>query len=204
MTVDVRTDAHLTMPWPRWPLPIGEPDLSTATLKRAIASPSELEITVERVFNASPDLVFRMWLEPKYLTQWWGPKGFTSRLYTLDPRPGGKLHIVLCAPDGTRYPMQAMFREIVVAERLVLANLTQTQVDSPTVDGTTTVIFTERDHNTELTVHTVGSALYRAAILEGTEASWKQSLDRLDEVVARAGFLPPRCAAVYEAARSTV
>jgi uncharacterized protein YndB with AHSA1/START domain len=189
--VNARIDPHLTMPWPRRSPPICEPELLASTRKRVIASPSERETAIERVFDAPPELVFRMWLEAKYLAQWWGPKGFTNRLYTLDPRPGGKLHIVMCAPDGTRYPMQAVFREIVVAERLALANLAEPRLDCSTVDGVTTVIFTERDGNTELTVRMAGSAPYPAAALEGIETSWKQSLDRLDGVVARASFLAP-------------
>jgi uncharacterized protein YndB with AHSA1/START domain len=135
-----------------------------------------------------------MWLEPRYLAQWWGPNGFTNRLYSLDPRPGGKLHIVMCAPDGTRYPMQSVFHEIVVAERLVIANLSDTCVDGPTVDGVTIANFTAREMNTELTVRTVGSAPYpAAAILGGIQASWAQSLDRLEALLARVS-LPGRIA----------
>ena len=187
--MNARIDPRLTMPWPRRSPSIREPD----PLERAIVGPPAREITIERAFDAPPELVFRMWLEPKYLAQWWGPKGFTNRVYTIDPRPGGKLHIVMCAPDGTRYPMQSMFHEIVVAERLVIAHLMDTCVDCPTVDGVTIVIFTESDGNAELRVRTVGSAPYPAAIVEGIEASWKQSLDRLEALLSRVS-LPGRIA----------
>ena len=202
--MNARIDPHLTMPWPRRSRPIREPELLAATPTHAIAGPSEPEVAVERVFDAPPELVFRMWLEPKYLAQWWGPKGFSNRVYTIDPRPGGKLHIVMCAPDGTRYPMQSVFHEIVVAERLVIANLTDACVDCPPVDGVTIVTFTAREANTELTVRTVGSAPYpAAAILGGIGASWTQSLDRLEVLLDRVSFpgriaLPPRVQKIDE------
>ena len=191
--MNARIDPHLTMPWPRRSPSVRAPKLLGTTLAHAIASPSESGAAIERVFDAPPELVFRMWLEPRYLAQWWGPNGFTNRLYSLDPRPGGKLHIVMCAPDGTRYPMQSVFHEIVVAERLVIAHLMDACVDCPTVDGVTIVIFTESDGNTELRVRTVGSAPYPAAIVEGIEASWKQSLDRLEALLSRVS-LPGRIA----------
>jgi uncharacterized protein YndB with AHSA1/START domain len=192
--VNARIDPHLTMPWPRRSPSVRAPKLLGTTLAHAIASPSESGAAIERVFDAPPELVFRMWLEPRYLAQWWGPNGFTNRLYSLDPRPGGKLHIVMCAPDGTRYPMQSVFHEIVVAERLVIANLTDTCVDCRRVGGVTIVTFTARKMNTELTVRTVGSAPYpAAAILGGIGASWTQSLDRLEVLLARVS-LPGRIA----------
>ena len=35
-------------------------------------------MTVTRVFDAPRELVWKAWTDPKYVMQWWGPKGFTA------------------------------------------------------------------------------------------------------------------------------
>ena len=37
-------------------------------------------MVVTRVFDAPRELVWKAWTDPKYVMQWWGPKGFTSPL----------------------------------------------------------------------------------------------------------------------------
>jgi uncharacterized protein YndB with AHSA1/START domain len=42
---------------------------------------SEIErMVVTRIFDAPRELVWKAWTDPKYIMQWWGPKGFTARL----------------------------------------------------------------------------------------------------------------------------
>ena len=35
-------------------------------------------MVVTRVFDAPRELVWKAWTDPKYVMQWWGPKGFTA------------------------------------------------------------------------------------------------------------------------------
>jgi Uncharacterized conserved protein len=35
-------------------------------------------MVVTRVFDAPRALVWKAWTDPKYVMQWWGPKGFTA------------------------------------------------------------------------------------------------------------------------------
>src|SRR5882672_10194159 len=37
-----------------------------------------LSIIGSRVFDAPRELVFEVWTDPKHLSQWWGPNGFTT------------------------------------------------------------------------------------------------------------------------------
>ncbi len=55
----------------------------------------------------------------KHIEQWWGPKGFTTRVEQMDFRPGGICRYVMCSPDGTEYPVNGVFREVVPPERIV-------------------------------------------------------------------------------------
>lgn len=82
-------------------------------------STDERQIVSERIFTASPEAVFDAFADPKQLTCWWGPKGFTSTIDEFDFRPGGAWRLVLHGPDGADYPNEKQFVEIVRPERIV-------------------------------------------------------------------------------------
>jgi uncharacterized protein YndB with AHSA1/START domain len=56
------------------------------------------ELVITRVFDASPELVFRAWSDPKHVARWWGPRRFTNPVCKLDVRPGGKIRIEMRRP----------------------------------------------------------------------------------------------------------
>ena len=147
------------------------------------AAISDCELTLTRVLDAPRELVFRMWTDPIHVAKWWGPVGFTNPVCEMDVRPGGALRIVMRAPDGTEYPMIGTFRDVRAPERLAFAFTAVDADGNPLIDGLTTVIFTEKDGKTELTVQTRAVALVprAAGMLEGMDAGWHQMLDRFDE-----------------------
>jgi uncharacterized protein YndB with AHSA1/START domain len=53
-----------------------------------------------REFDAPRALVFEAWTDPKHLSQWWGPNGFTTTTSSFDFRPGGVWRFVMHGPDG--------------------------------------------------------------------------------------------------------
>jgi uncharacterized protein YndB with AHSA1/START domain len=75
-----------------------------------------------RVFDAPRDLVFNAWSERERLMQWWGPKGFTLDVGTLDFRPDGLFHYRIQSPNGQAMWGRFVYREIVAPERLVFVN----------------------------------------------------------------------------------
>lgn len=62
-------------------------------------------IEIKRVFDASPDKVWRFWTSAAGLQAWWGPIGFESRVASLDVRAGGGFDIVMkaVAPEQVKY-----------------------------------------------------------------------------------------------------
>lgn len=76
------------------------------------------EIGTTRVFDAPRDLVFRMYTEPRHVAQWWGPKGFSATIHTMDVRPGGVWEFVLHGPDGRDYLNRCVYLEVKEPERL--------------------------------------------------------------------------------------
>ncbi|MGH6672814.1 MAG: SRPBCC family protein [Xanthobacteraceae bacterium] len=152
--------------------------------------PVEREVTITRVFDARRALVFRAWTEANHLAQWWGPKGFTNPVCEIDARVGGKLRIHMRAPDGSIYPMKGEIRELISPERLVFTNIALDADGNHLLEGFTTVTFVEEGGKTKMTLHTRAKAVveYAAAYLQGMEAGWTQSIDRLRVHVAAASL----------------
>jgi uncharacterized protein YndB with AHSA1/START domain len=51
-----------------------------------VTTPSELEIRVERVFDAPRAHVFSVWTDPQLIPEWWGESTVVEE---MDVRPGG-------------------------------------------------------------------------------------------------------------------
>lgn len=138
-------------------------------------------IIITRTYPVPPSVVFKAWLDPKQLANWWGPKGFTNPVCEVDARVGGAWRIVMRAPDGAEYPCGGVYREIIEPHRLVFTNIATDKDGKPIINGLTTVIFEEIAGETKLTLCTQANAVieYAAAYLNGMETGWSQSLDRL-------------------------
>ncbi len=132
--------------------------------------------------------MFQAWIDPKHMAQWWGPKGFTNPVCEMDVRPGGALRIVMRAPDGVEHPMTGTFSEIMKPERLVFTAVARDKEGNPLLEALTTVTFAEHGGKTKLTMQAsaVGIAPIAPQMLEGMEAGWTQSLERLSDLVANA------------------
>lgn len=145
------------------------------------SNPLEREVTIIRILDAPRELVYRAWTEPEHMQRWFGPKVFTNPVCELDVRVGGAWRIVMRAPDGHEYPCGGIYREVTPPERLVFTNIALDEEGKPLIDGLTTVTFAEQDGKTKLTLVTRGKGLAprTAAMLQGMEAGWSQSLDKL-------------------------
>jgi uncharacterized protein YndB with AHSA1/START domain len=155
---------------------------------KAESKPSaKREITITRIFDAPRELVFKAWTDPKQMAQWWGPHGFTNPVCELDVRPGGAIRIHMRGPDGVVYPMTGTFREIAAPERLVFTAIAEDQAGNPLLEAHTAVSFEEQGGKTKVTLHAraVGIAPIATQMLEGMQAGWTQSLERLAELLAR-------------------
>jgi uncharacterized protein YndB with AHSA1/START domain len=151
-------------------------------------------LVIERLVDAPPALVFQCWTDPRHLARWWGPAGFTNPVCEADARVGGKWRIVMRAPDGTEYLCQGEYLEIIPNQRLVVTNIATDAAGKPVLDGLTTVTFTEAHDKTRMTVDTHATALvpYAAQYLQGMNAGWTQSLERLDAETAASTRVIPK------------
>lgn len=88
-------------------------------------SAADREFVHSRLIDAPRERVFRAFSEPAHLAKWWGPNGFTNTFHTFELRPGGHWRFIMHGPDGTDYPNESVFREVVVPERVVFEHLSE-------------------------------------------------------------------------------
>jgi uncharacterized protein YndB with AHSA1/START domain len=152
-----------------------------------VDAPAQREVTLTRVFDAPPQLVWKAWTEPRHMAQWWGPKAFTNPVCELDLRESGAIRIHMRGPNGAVYPMTGTFEEIVPLKRLVFTTVARDLDGNPLLEGKTTVTFEDVGGKTKLTIvsRAVGIAPVAPQMLAGMEAGWTQSLDKLAELVER-------------------
>ena len=79
------------------------------------------ELTYTRVFDAPRELVFRCMIEPEHLTYFWGPAGVSTpwRASRWTRARAGLETVMVNDADGSRYPTQAVYLEVVEPEKLV-------------------------------------------------------------------------------------
>ncbi len=150
--------------------------------------PASRELALTRDFDAPRRLVFQAWTDPAQVARWWGPTGFTNPVCELDVRANGAIRIDMRGPDGTVYPMNGTFREVVEGERLVYTSVALDGRGRPVLEVLNTVTFAERDGRTTLRLHAqvlrvMGEG---ARYVAGMEEGWTQNLERLAEHLASA------------------
>jgi len=76
-----------------------------------VTTPNEIEIRVERVFDAPREHVFSVWTDPQLIPEWWGDG---TTVEEMDVRPGGRWRF------NTGYGVvEGEFQEVDPPERLV-------------------------------------------------------------------------------------
>lgn len=148
--------------------------------KMTIRVKSDREAEITRVFPAPRRLLWEAISRCEHLAHWWGPRRNTMVSCELDFRPGGSYRYVLRGPDGNDYAFRGQIREVVPPERVVQ---TFEFEGFPGAVSTETMILTERDGQTTLTVVSrVDSPEALEGMLgSGMEQGAAETYDRLEE-----------------------
>jgi uncharacterized protein YndB with AHSA1/START domain len=136
-------------------------------MKTQVTTPNELEIRVERLFDAPRDHVFSVWTDPALIPEWWGDGTVVEE---MDVRPGGRWRF------RTAYgPVEGEFREVVAPERLV----------QTFQDHLQTLEFEDVDGQTKLTqtMHFETTEQRDTTMQYGVEAGAEAGFERVDAVL---------------------
>jgi uncharacterized protein YndB with AHSA1/START domain len=77
------------------------------------------ELVFERIFDAPRELVWQVVTDPRRMTNWWGPHGYTTTVVEMDVRPGGHWRFIQHTTGGEDVPFKGEYLEVVPPERLV-------------------------------------------------------------------------------------
>lgn len=77
-----------------------------------IAVPGKQETVMMRVFEAPPERVFKVSMDPKLVPQWWGPKSLTTTVERMEVRPGGSWRYIQRDADGNEFAFHGVYHEV--------------------------------------------------------------------------------------------
>ena len=140
--------------------------MSSAT---TVTTPNELEIPVERIFDAPRAHVYSVWTDPALIPEWWGDGTVVEE---MDVRPGGSWRF------RTAYGVvEGEYREVEAPQRLVQTFQNHLQ----------TLEFEDLGEQTKLTQTMLfGTTEERDTTMQyGVEDGAKQGFARIDAVLAK-------------------
>jgi len=151
-------------------------------------------MVITRVFDAPRALVWEAWTNPKYVKQWWGPKGFTAPSCQIDFRVGGKFLCCMRSPEGQEGRNGGEYREIVLHEKIVyslyFADSKGNKVDPAEygiehegIDDANDVVIFEDYGNGQTKVTLIGNETLEHAKSSGQLEGWIEILDKVAAVV---------------------
>lgn len=153
------------------------------TAEAETATRTDRELTITRIINAPPRVVFKMWTDPEHLKHWMGPRGFTADHLEGDLRPGGAWRSCLHRDDGGRDLWQGgVYREIVENERLVFTFAWDDENGNRGPETLVTVTFAEHQGKTRMMFHQ--AVFDTVANRDGHRGGWSSAFDRLEEHAA--------------------
>ncbi|MPZ99255.1 MAG: ATPase [Dehalococcoidia bacterium] len=155
----------------------------TGTL--TVTTPTDLEISLTRTFDAPRQLVFDAHTQPELVKRWLtGPEGWTLDVCEIDLRQGGAFRYEWRHPDEGTMGMGGVYHEVVSPERIVHTEL----FDEDWTGGetVTTTVLTEVDGKTMVTATTryVSREARDEALATGMATGMEASYDHLDDLLA--------------------
>ena len=146
-------------------------------------------ITLRRILDAPPRLVYAAWTRPEHLGWYLNPDNPTDAPIEVDLRIGGEWRIEMVINDDLRYFTGGVYRELVPNERIVFtfgAIGGWPELDGSAADDAPVVTVTLRElaGSTEMTLHMEFPAHLSDENVKdwldlGMEDGWRQTIDRL-------------------------
>jgi uncharacterized protein YndB with AHSA1/START domain len=153
-------------------------DMTSKTSPQKTAPPTAALLTIERVFNATPEKLWQYWTDPAKYAKWLNPAPLDLVIHEFDVRVGGKVRFDMPQPDGNRNPQEGVFH--------VLNPYTEIVTGDPDKTFLLTVRFAPvgkpEEGKTRMTVQAKGvPPEYHAMAQQG----WKAGLDKLERLATR-------------------
>jgi uncharacterized protein YndB with AHSA1/START domain len=137
------------------------------------------EVTISRIFSASPGSVWGMWTSPVHFMKWFGsaPMRIPENEIFMDVRVGGQFRATMVSDaDGKRQSFVGVYKMVEPNERLVLELQNPENRQDPKVE-TLTVLLKGTDAGTEMMFTQSGYLpleAYEVGLLQGYKKFFDQ------------------------------
>ena len=137
-------------------------------------------VHLHRVLRATPERVYRAFLDPDAMAKWISPHGFTAKIHHMDVRPGGSYRLSFTNfGTGKSHSFGGTYIELTPHTQIRYTD----QFDDPNLPGEIQVTITLRQVacGTDLTITQAG--LPAAIPVEFCYLGWQESLSLLAHLV---------------------
>jgi len=151
------------------------------------------DLTMERIFDAPRELVFKAFSKPEHLANWWGPKGWETINSTFEFKPEGVWHYCMRCTDknqgdfyGQELWCKSVYHEIVVPEKIIYTDAFSDEegnISDSMPGNLVTLMFVEHEAKTKLIMrYQLGSSETAQEVMDsGFINGLRSSFDRLDD-----------------------
>jgi uncharacterized protein YndB with AHSA1/START domain len=161
-------------------LPIRYTFMKTKTQEKIMATTDTNTIRLHLVLRATPDRIYRAFLDGDAMTKWLPPNGFTGKVHHLDAKIGGTYKMSFTNfTTGKSHSFGGEYLELVPNERICHTD----KFDDPNMPGVmkTTIVMKQVLVGTELTITQEG--VPAAIPAEACYLGWQESLTLLAKLV---------------------
>jgi uncharacterized protein YndB with AHSA1/START domain len=137
-------------------------------------------ISLHRVLRATPERVYRAFLDPDAMVKWLPPNGFTGKVHHLDARVGGSYKMSFTNfTTGKSHAFGGEYLELATHERIRYTD----QFEDPKLPGTMQVTITLKQVSCGTKVHITQEGVPDIIPAEACYLGWQESLALLAKLV---------------------
>ncbi|OGO29831.1 MAG: ATPase [Chloroflexi bacterium RBG_16_54_18] len=148
------------------------------------AEPGKHEIVITRLFDTSPERLFKVMTDPTLIPRWWGPRRLTTTVDRMDLRKGGLWRFINRDVEGTEFAFNGVYHHIAPPEQLVYTFEFEGLPGHILLE---TVTLTAMDGKTLLTDSSIFQSVQDrdGMLMSGMESGAAETMERLAELLQK-------------------
>ena len=137
-------------------------------------------VRLHRVLRATPERIYRAFLDPEAMSKWLPPNGFTGKVHEMDARVGGKYRMSFTNfTSGKSHSFGGEYLELVPNERIRHTD----KFDDPNLPGEMVVTVTLKKVIVGTELNIVQEGIPDVIPAEACMLGWQESLALLTKLV---------------------
>lgn len=137
-------------------------------------------IRLHRVFRATPERIYRAFLDADALNKWLPPNGFTGKVHSMDAKVGGGYKMSFTNfTTGSSHSFSAEYKELVPDKRIRHDD----RFDDPNLPGVMMVTIDLKEVSCGTEVNIVQAGVPEVIPAEACYLGWQESLILLGKLV---------------------